>query len=574
MSILGKGSFGVVKLVRKLVRDKYVRDKDEHEVYAMKIIRKSDMIRSCQEGHLRAERDFLVAASNSEWIVPLLFSFQDIANLYLVMDYMPGGDFLGLLIREKVLSESRTRFYIAEMILCVEEAHKLGCIHRDVKPDNFLIGADGHLKISDFGLAFDDHWSHDTSYYKWQRQGLLSKQRFALNGDYEDRKSTPEQAQRQSSCQLNFARHEPPFQVVQGSKLLLRERLGQENRNRNNRPRGSSDCLLVDNLLNWRATATRRSYARSVVGTSQYMAPEVVLGENIGIILYECLYGYTPFISDKGRQYTKKNITKFRETLVFSEELQVSAACVHLIRCLLEDKDHRLSSPKYRDQESLIRRRYVFPNDASDIKKHPWFRGIRWSELRERTPKWLPRIHGDLDTRYFEEDEPISDWSDSLSSGVQDVVDGNGAITDRAWHTLKKSLSDARYEEEHFAFLLDAIKQPYDSTRLKQIDRDIDERFSRLSYDGKNGLKEYVRKYGQKERKRPRDMLLRDPDTKDEVMQLRKQTAFLGYSWRKPRSRLQPAHAQYDVDPYDAASQGEVFGYPSQIESLQPARSF
>lgn len=209
----------------------------------------------------------------------MLFSFQDMANLYLVMDYMPGGDFLGLLIREKVLSESRTRFYIAEMILCVEEAHRLGCIHRDVKPDNFLVGADGHLKISDFGLAFDDHWSHDTSYYRWQRQGLLSKQTFALKGDYEDRKSNSEPAQKQSSCQLNFTRHEPPFQVVQGSKLLLRERLGQENRNGNNRPRGSSDCLLVDDLLNWRATATRRSHARSVVGTSQYMAPEVVMGE-------------------------------------------------------------------------------------------------------------------------------------------------------------------------------------------------------------------------------------------------------------------------------------------------------
>ncbi|KAI8314608.1 Serine/threonine-protein kinase cbk1 [Colletotrichum sp. SAR11_240] len=508
MSILGKGSFGVVKLVRKVVRDKYARRK-YNEVYAMKIIRKSDMIRSCQEGHLRAERDFLVAASDSEWIVPLLFSFQDMVNLYLVMDYMPGGDFLGLLIREKVLSESRTRFYIAEMILCVEEAHRLGCIHRDVKPDNFLIGADGHLKISDFGLAFDDHWSHDTSYYRWQRQGLLSKQTFALNGDYEDRKSNSESAQKQSSCQLNFTRHEPPFQVVQGSKLLLRERLGQENRNGNNRPRGSSDCLLVDDLLNWRATATRRSHARSVVGTSQYMAPEVVMGErydgrcdwwSIGIILYECIYGYTPFISDKGRQYTKKNIT-------------------------------------YRDQEGLIRRH-------------------------------------DLDTRYFEEDEPISDWSESSSSGGQDVVDGNEAIPERIWLELRRSLAACDYREEHVAFVTNAIKQPYDSTRLKQIDRDIDEYFSRLSYDGKNGLKEYVRKYGRKERKRPRDMLLRDPDTKDEVMQLRKQTAFLGYSWRKPRSRLWPAPAQYDAGPYDAVLQGETFAYPSQIDSLQPAQTF
>ena len=70
------------------------------------------------------------------------------------MDYMPGGDFLGLLIRDNVLAEQVAKWYIAEMILCIEEAHALRWIHRDVKPDNFLISASGHLKISDFGLAF------------------------------------------------------------------------------------------------------------------------------------------------------------------------------------------------------------------------------------------------------------------------------------------------------------------------------------------------------------------------------------------------------------------------------------
>ncbi|KAK6226714.1 hypothetical protein QIS74_00269 [Colletotrichum tabaci] len=224
LQILGKGSFGVVKLVR---------DHSRRQVYAMKVIRKSDMIRSCQEGHLRAERDLLAASESSQWIVSLISSFHDPTNLYLLMDYMPGGDFLGLLIRENTLTEERTRFYIAEMIICVEEAHKLGCIHRDVKPDNFLIGADGHLKISDFGLAFDNHWSHDTSYYKWHRQGLLS-----LMGS--DALFVPPTVP-------SMPKSEPP---------------------------------MVDTLLEWRNAATSRSYARSVVGTSQYMAPEVVTGEN------------------------------------------------------------------------------------------------------------------------------------------------------------------------------------------------------------------------------------------------------------------------------------------------------
>ncbi|KAL2132016.1 hypothetical protein VTI74DRAFT_4300 [Chaetomium olivicolor] len=158
---LGKGSFGVVRLVRGMT--------GSGKVFAMKVIKKSKMLRSSQEGHLRAERDILVASEGSRWIVPLVASFQDISNLYLVMEYMPGGDFLSLLIREDTLHESVARFYVAEIILCVEAVHSLKCIHRDIKPDNFLVSATGHLKISDFGLAFDGHWSHDTAYYNSHR---------------------------------------------------------------------------------------------------------------------------------------------------------------------------------------------------------------------------------------------------------------------------------------------------------------------------------------------------------------------------------------------------------------------
>lgn len=118
------------------------------------------------------KRDILTQISR---VVPLISSFQDLNNLYLVMDYMPGGDFLGLLIRDNILTEPVTKFYIAEMILCIEEAHSLRWIHRDIKPDNFLISASGHLKISDFGLAFDGHWSHDQAYFNNHRHSLLAK---------------------------------------------------------------------------------------------------------------------------------------------------------------------------------------------------------------------------------------------------------------------------------------------------------------------------------------------------------------------------------------------------------------
>lgn len=129
----------------------------------MKQLRKADMLRKGQEGHVRAERDLLAAASTStRWTVRLAYSFQDVDNLYLVMTFMSGGDLLTLLIEKDTFPESMARFYIAEMVLAISETHRvLGAIHRDVKPDNFLFDANGHIAISDFGLASDMHWSHD-----------------------------------------------------------------------------------------------------------------------------------------------------------------------------------------------------------------------------------------------------------------------------------------------------------------------------------------------------------------------------------------------------------------------------
>lgn len=189
-------------------------------------------------------------------------------SLYLIMDYMPGGDFLGLLIRDNTLSEATTKWYVAEMILCIEEAHALLWIHRDVKPDNFLISASGHLKISDFGLAFDGHWSHDQAYFNNHRHSLLSKLGIHINGDTLDKA----EAKKLSSA-------------VKDTDVTIPSRDRHEKR--------STDR---ERILNWRNRWSNRSLARSVVGTSQYMAPEVVRGElydgrcdwwSVAIILYE-----------------------------------------------------------------------------------------------------------------------------------------------------------------------------------------------------------------------------------------------------------------------------------------------
>jgi len=296
VSVLGKGSFGVVRLIKgKGNTDKVAEEKaDERkktphpkspasssksaskapggpvlskrkelakakkEVFAMKVIRKSDMVRNGQEGHLRAERDFLVAAEGSRWVIPLIAAFQDHKHLYLVMEYCIGGDFLGLLIRKNVLSEEITKWYIAEMVLCVEEAHRMRWIHRDVKPDNFLISVDGHLKISDFGLAFDGEWSHDQGFYHESRHSLLSHLGLDVEGDEQDRREKERTGSKDSAGGTT-------------SKTSLRTSfMASDSRD---------EPMIGEPIVDWRNRSQRRRLARSVVGTSQYMSPEVIRGD-------------------------------------------------------------------------------------------------------------------------------------------------------------------------------------------------------------------------------------------------------------------------------------------------------
>lgn len=122
---LGHGGFGIVRLVR---------EKTTGEVLAMKSLTKTVTMERGQEEHVKAERSLLSLASEmGDWIVRLFYSFQDKENLYFVLEYMPGGDLLGLLIRKDTFSEEFARFYFAEIVLSIEEVHKLGMIHRDIK---------------------------------------------------------------------------------------------------------------------------------------------------------------------------------------------------------------------------------------------------------------------------------------------------------------------------------------------------------------------------------------------------------------------------------------------------------
>lgn len=147
--VIGRGAFGEVRLVRhKAKGDEPV------QIYALKSMKKEMMVLKNQVGHVRAEREALSKAdSNNKWLTSLHYSFVDETHLYMVMEFLPGGDLMSLLIKEDTFSETVTKYFMAQAAHAISSVHALGYIHRDIKPDNMLLDAKGHLKLTDLGLC-------------------------------------------------------------------------------------------------------------------------------------------------------------------------------------------------------------------------------------------------------------------------------------------------------------------------------------------------------------------------------------------------------------------------------------
>ncbi|NXI46235.1 CTRO kinase, partial [Galbula dea] len=143
-NVVGCGHFAEVKVVREKVTG---------DVYAMKVMSKESLLAQEHVSFFEEERSIL-SQSTSPWIPQLQYAFQDKKNLYLVMEYQPGGDLLSLLNRyEDQLDESMVQFYLAELVLAIHSVHQMGYVHRDIKPENVLIDRTGHIKLVDFGSA-------------------------------------------------------------------------------------------------------------------------------------------------------------------------------------------------------------------------------------------------------------------------------------------------------------------------------------------------------------------------------------------------------------------------------------
>ncbi|KAI1075535.1 serine/threonine-protein kinase cot-1 [Whalleya microplaca] len=333
VKIIGKGAFGEVKLVQK---------KADGVVYAMKSLIKTEMFKKDQLAHVRAERDIL-AESDSPWVVKLYTTFQDANFLYMLMEFLPGGDLMTMLIKYEIFSEDITRFYIAEIVLAIEAVHKLGFIHRDIKPDNILLDRGGHVKLTDFGLSTGFHKLHDNNYYQQLLQGKSNRPR--------DRNSV-------AIDQIN---------------------------------------LTVSNraqINDWRRS--RRLMAYSTVGTPDYIAPEIFTGHgysfdcdwwSLGTIMFECLVGWPPFCAEDSHD-TYRKIVNWRQSLYFPDDITLGAEAEHLIRSLICNTEVRLGR-----------------GGAQEIKNHPFFRGVEFDSLRRIRAPFEPRLTSSTDTTYFPTDE-------------------------------------------------------------------------------------------------------------------------------------------------------------------------
>lgn len=336
LTIIGRGAFGEVRLCRM---------KSTGEIYAMKKLKKSEMLSRGQVEHVRAERNLLAEVDN-RFIVKLHYSFQDSEYLYLIMEYLPGGDMMTLLMRKDTLSEEEARFYIAESILAIESIHKHNYIHRDIKPDNLLLDKDGHMKLSDFGLC------------------------------------------KPLDCNVLSTVHEE--EATTESDLRVHTDLDRHLK------LGRSQWTPRDQLRYWKQS--RRTLAYSTVGTPDYIAPEVLLKKGYGVecdwwslgaIMYEMLVGYPPFYSDDPMTTCRK-IINWRKYLKFPEEARLSPEAKDLMCRLLCDVDHRLGA-----------------RGEDEIKAHPWFKGVLWDKLPELEAIYKPEVRDELDTQNFEKFEEV-----------------------------------------------------------------------------------------------------------------------------------------------------------------------
>ncbi|RDW79922.1 serine protein kinase-like protein [Coleophoma cylindrospora] len=328
---VGQGGYGQVFLAQK---------KDTREVCALKVMSKKLLFKLDEVRHVLTERDILTNAK-SEWLVRLLYSFQDEKSIYLAMEYVPGGDFRTLLNNTGVLANRHARFYIAEMFCSVDALHQLGYIHRDLKPENFLIDSTGHVKLTDFGLAAG-----------FLAPGKIESMRVKLE---------------------KVGETYVPFGKPMDQRTIAERREGYRS--------------MRDKDVN---------YAKSIVGSPDYMAPEVLKGEHydftvdywsLGCMLFEALTGFPPFAGATVDE-TWKNLKHWREVLQ---------------RPTWEDPNYFISNRTWGFITSCIASKTRRFGSIKEVYEHAYFAEVDWTTLRAQRAPFVPELDSETDAGYFDD---------------------------------------------------------------------------------------------------------------------------------------------------------------------------
>ena len=427
LKVIGRGAFGEVRLCR---------ERSSSHVYAMKTMSKSLLVGQGKVAHVWAERCAMAeAAYASPWLVQLHHAWCSAEHVYLVMDYVPGGDLMSLLIKRDVLSEPEVQFYGAEALLAIEALHSLGFAHRDVKPDNLLLDREGHLKLADLGLAKSVATRHRSD---GRRRGTGSAAEKREKRVAAVAAAAAASARGPTKPLVSFASTPPPASAVSMTWPLsgppsiaaawpcdplptpaiapTARRLFPQPQ----QPLAASDAAAdvpptelmpptcgggrAQRAASWRALCRKRSSMMwSTVGTTDYMAPEVLLETgyerecdwwSFGVLMYEMLVGYPPFYSET-KHDTSRKIMHFSEYLDFPPEAHMSTAAEALIRGLLCEREARLGA---RD-------------GGVELMRHPFFAAVDFEAIR--TPStaapfvpFIPHVASSTDARHFPGIEP------------------------------------------------------------------------------------------------------------------------------------------------------------------------